>query len=109
VVDVTARWVVVEVATRQGKRWHIAFQDGDRDVVAYRRDLGSRDAAHRAILSVARAHSLTREAWLEQATATTPGRPDQVVIGGSTAFDRVYVPIVSLTEQPKRSRWSRRA
>jgi uncharacterized protein YegP (UPF0339 family) len=103
------RWVVVETTTRRGKRWHIRFQAGNGESVVHGENLESRDAAHRAILSVARAHSLTGEAWLEQATATTPGRPDQVVIGGGTAFDRVYVPIVSLTEQPKRSRWSRRA
>jgi uncharacterized protein YegP (UPF0339 family) len=103
------RWVVVETTTKRGKRWHIRFQAGNSEPVVHGQNLKDRDSAHRAILSVARAHSPVREAWLEQAGGPTSGRPDRVVIHMGTISDRVAIPIVSLTEQPKRSRWSRRA
>jgi uncharacterized protein YegP (UPF0339 family) len=104
------RWVVVETTTRRGKRWHIRFQAGNSEPVVHGQNLKDRDSAHRAILSVARAHSITREAWLEQeGLVGHSGNPDRVVVGAADAFDRVYIPIVRLTEQPKRSRWSRRA
>jgi hypothetical protein len=107
VVGVTARWIVVETATRQGSRWHIRFVTGGGpgETVVHREGLESRDAAHRAILSVARAHSRVREAWIEVAIP-------RVVVGGVMGRDGdgiASIPIVYLTEQPKRSRWSRRA
>lgn len=98
------RWVVVETATRQGRRWHVRFQSGNGEPVVHGENLESRDAAHTAILSIARAHSPVGEAWLEVTRS-------RVVVGGMgrDAAGMASIPVVYLSEQPRRSRWSRRA